>query len=66
MICSKGTVSSVCFSPRNENDLKRKETPIEEIFSELMKRKMTPSERRILLPKPKRRKRSGKRTSERV
>jgi hypothetical protein len=35
-----------------EKELRKTETPIERIFYDVVKREMTPEERRILLPPP--------------
>ena len=37
---------------KREDDIGRKKTPIEQIFQNILKREMTPQERRILLGKP--------------
>jgi hypothetical protein len=38
--------------PKNEKQPRKAKTPIERIFYDIVKREMTPKERRILLPPP--------------
>lgn len=40
--------------PKAEKQLRKAQTPIERIFYDIVKREMTPKERRILLPPPNR------------
>lgn len=44
-------------------DLGRKTTPIEQMFREIVKRAMTAKERRILLPRVKKARKSARRAS---
>jgi hypothetical protein len=44
--------------PKIEKELRKNETPIERIFYDVLKREMTAKERRVLLPKPKKSRKS--------
>jgi hypothetical protein len=52
----------VLHAPMNkdENDLRGKKTPIEQMFREIVGREMTPNERRALLRTPKKKKKTSK------
>jgi len=45
---------------KDEIDLRRKKTPIEQMFREIVGRKMTPNERRVLLRTLKKKKKNSK------
>jgi hypothetical protein len=38
--------------PKIKKELRKTQTPIERIFYDIVKREMTPQERRVLLPPP--------------
>jgi hypothetical protein len=45
---------------KKKHDLSCKEAPIERIFRDVVRREMTPNERQVLIPKPKKKQKAAK------